>query len=122
MKTILKARRSQNARSSKAALPDWSLYLYIARPTPESDAALRNLKQICETYLAGRYQIEVIDLMKNPRLAREQQIVALPTVIRKRPSPARKMIGDLSNIDRALAGLDLRRSQSDLAGNTSRGI
>ena len=101
----------------KAGQPkkDWHLCLYVAGPNAESTAALRNLKQICEAHLAGRYLIEVIDLMKNPRLAREDQIVAVPAVVRKRPLPPRKIIGDLSNTERALAGLDLR-AKPNLSG------
>jgi len=143
----VKARRPKNARTSGSALPemsganaspprsasaiarsfkigrshqDWNLCFYVAGPTLESAAAFRNLKQICEEHLAGRYHIEVIDLMKNPRIARDDQIVALPTVVRKRPLPLRKIIGDLSNTERALAGLDLRQAQSYLNGKTSR--
>lgn len=128
----MKARGPKNARSSEAALPgmiganagpigfshqDWNLCLYVAGRTPESASAFRNLKRICEDHLAGRYHIEVIDLMKNPRIAREEQIVALPMVVRKQPSPVRKVIGDLSNTGRALAGLDLR---ADCADSTRR--
>jgi circadian clock protein KaiB len=87
---------------------DWNLCLYIAGPTQKSAAAFRNLEQICEEHLAGRYQIEVIDLMKNPQIALDDQIVAVPTVVRKRPLPIRKIIGDLSNSERVLAGLDIR--------------
>lgn len=96
-----------NARQPKR---EWHLWLYIAGPSLESAAAFRNLKQICEAHLVGRYHIKVIDLMENPRIAREDQIVALPTVVRKRPLPLRKMIGDLSDTERALTGLDIRAS------------
>ena len=92
---------------------DWNLCLYVAGSAPESAAALRNLTQICEAHLAGRYRIDVIDLVKNPRIAREDQIVVLPTVVRKQPLPLRKIIGDLSNTERALAGLDLRADRVD---------
>ena len=96
---------------------EWNLCLYVAGRSAKSDNALRNLKQICEAHLAGRYRIVVIDLMQNPRLAREAQIVALPTVVRRRPTPVRKLVGDLSNTERALAGLDLRGNRTDLTRN-----
>ena len=110
----MKERRAKSARSSRAALPNWNLCLYVAGRTAESAIAFRNLKQICEEHLAGRYHIEVIDLVKHPRVARVDQIVALPTVVRKRPLPLRKIIGDLSNTERALAGLDLRADSANL--------
>ncbi len=86
----------------------WELRLYVAGQTPKSLAALANLKRICEEYLDGQYQIEVIDLMQNPQLAREDQILAIPTLVRKLPEPLRKIIGDLSNKERVLVGLDVR--------------
>ena len=86
----------------------WDLRLYTAGQSPKSLAALSNLKRICEEHLAGRYNIEVIDLMKNPRLAKDDEIVAIPTLVRKLPAPLRKVIGDLSNEERALVGLQLR--------------
>jgi circadian clock protein KaiB len=86
----------------------WDLRLYTAGQSPKSLAALSNLKRICEQHLAGRYSIEVIDLMKNPRLAKDDEIVAIPTLVRKLPEPLRKIIGDLSNEERALVGLQLR--------------
>ena len=86
----------------------WLLRLYTAGQTPKSRAAFENLKRLCEEHLPSRYQIEVIDLMKNPRLAKEDQIVAIPTVVRKLPVPMRKIIGDLSDSDRTLVGLQLR--------------
>jgi len=85
----------------------WDLRLYIAGETLRSRAAVLNLKKICDEYLSN-YNIEVIDLLKDPALARGDQIVALPTLVRKIPSPMRKIIGDLSNTDRVLVGLDLR--------------
>jgi len=87
----------------------WILRLYVAGQTPKSLAAFENLKRICEERLRGRYEIEVIDLLKNPQLAKDDQILALPTVVRKLPLPVRRIIGDLSNTDRVLVGLDLRR-------------
>jgi len=86
----------------------WILKLYTAGQTPKSLKAYENLKRICEEHLPGRYQIEVIDLVKNPRLAKEDQIVAIPTLVRKLPDPLRKVIGDLSDTDRTLVGLQLR--------------
>jgi circadian clock protein KaiB len=86
----------------------WELRLYTAGQTPKSVAALANLKRVCEEHLAGNYSIEVIDLMKNPRLAKEDEIIAIPTLVRKIPQPLRKIIGDLSNTERALVGLQLR--------------
>jgi circadian clock protein KaiB len=85
-----------------------TLRLYIAGQTPRSTAAVANLKTLCETHLPGRYKIEVIDLMKTPTLARDHQILAIPTLVRELPSPVKKIIGDLSNTERVLVGLDLR--------------
>lgn len=86
----------------------WDLRLYTAGQSPKSLAALSNLKRICDQHLAGRYTIEVIDLMKNPRLAKDDEIIAIPTLVRKLPAPLRKIIGDLSDEERALVGLQLR--------------
>src|SRR5512138_2159435 len=86
----------------------WELRLYVAGQTPNSVRAFANLKKICEEYLAGQYQIEVIDLLVNPQLAQSDQILAVPTLVRKLPEPVRKIIGDLSNTERVLVGLDLR--------------
>jgi circadian clock protein KaiB len=92
---------------------EWELRLYVAGPTPKSIAALRNLEAICEAHLAGRYRIQVIDLMKNPQLAKGDQILAVPTVVRSLPFPIRKLIGNLSNAERVLVGLDLRPRAGD---------
>ena len=86
----------------------WELQLYVAGQTPKSVAAFSNLKKICEEYMAGEYEIEVIDLLKEPRLAADDQILAIPTLVRKLPEPLRKIIGDLSNTQRVLVGLDIR--------------
>ncbi len=83
------------------------LRLYVAGQTPKSMTAFANLKNICEEHLAGRYEIEVVDLLKNPTLAQGDQILAIPTLVRKLPEPVRKIIGDLSNTERVLIGLDL---------------
>jgi circadian clock protein KaiB len=87
---------------------NWDLRLYVAGQTPKSIAAFSNLKKVCEEHLAGKYKIEVIDLIKNPQLAQGDQILALPTLVRKLPEPVRKIIGDLSNTERVLVGLQLR--------------
>jgi circadian clock protein KaiB len=87
----------------------WDLRLYVAGQTPKSIAAFDNLKRMCEQHLAGRYRIHVIDLMKDPKLARDHQILAIPTLVRKLPDPIRKIIGDLSNTERTLVGLQLRQ-------------
>ena len=89
----------------------WELRLYIAGQTPRSVAAFANLKKLCEEHLPGRYKIEVIDLMQHPQLAAGDQIVAIPTLVRKLPEPLRRIVGDLSNTERALVGLQLRPAQ-----------
>src|ERR1700760_2990856 len=82
----------------------WNLRLYVAGQTPRCLTAFANLKKICEEHLAGRYRIEVIDLLKNPHLAEGDQILAIPTLVKKLPEPVRKILGDLSDIERALIG------------------
>jgi circadian clock protein KaiB len=89
----------------------WQLRLYVAGQTPKSLTAFANLKRLCEEYLAGEFQIEVIDLIENPRLAKDDQIVAIPTLVRKLPPPIRKIIGDLSDTEQTLVGLQLRSSR-----------
>ena len=86
----------------------WELRLYVAGQTPKSMTALANLKKYCEQHVKGRYQLEVIDLLQNPQLAEGDQILAIPTLVRKVPQPIRKIIGDLSNQERVLVGLDIR--------------
>jgi circadian clock protein KaiB len=86
----------------------WLLRLYVAGQTPKCLAAFANLKKICAEYLDNRYQIEIIDLLENPQLARGDQILAIPTLVRNLPEPVRKIIGDLSNTEKVLVGLDLR--------------
>jgi len=98
---------STKTKSPRAAAR-WQLRLYVAGQTQKSIAALVNLKRLCETHLAGQYEIEVIDLVKNPQLAEGDQILALPTLVRRLPKPAKKLIGDLSNEIRVLVGLDVR--------------
>jgi circadian clock protein KaiB len=87
--------------------PDYNLRLYVAGQTPKSVAAITNLKKLCDRHLAGRYNVQVIDLMKDPALAQRDQIVAIPTLIRQLPEPMKRVIGDLSNSDRVLVGLDI---------------
>ena len=99
---------SSIVRPKKPKNDKWQLRLYIAGNTPKSIAALTNLKKYCEQHLSNRYEIEVIDLLVNPQLAAGDQILAIPTLVRKMPVPVRKIIGDLSNEEKVLVGLDLR--------------
>jgi circadian clock protein KaiB len=96
-----------NRPSKASGGGEWELRLYVAGQTPKSLQAFANLKKICDEHLAGRYKIEVIDLVKNPQLAKGDQILALPTLVRRLPAPVRKIIGTLSNTERVLVGLDL---------------
>jgi circadian clock protein KaiB len=91
----------------------YDLRLYVAGQTPKSVAAINNLKRICEDNLKGRYRIEVVDLMKNPQLAKGDQIIAVPTLVRKLPPPIKKIIGDLSNEEKVLIGLDVRERDEE---------
>ncbi len=91
-----------------AAKPEWELRLYVAGMTPKCVAAFENLQRICEEHLPCRYHIEIIDLLENPKLAQGDQILAIPTLVRKLPQPLKKIIGDLSNEERVLVGLDIR--------------
>jgi len=91
----------------ESAEDKWNMRLYVAGQTPKSLAAFSNLKQLCDQHLTGRYQIEVVDLLKQPQLAQNDQIVALPTLVRKLPEPIKRVIGDLSNLERVMIGLDL---------------
>ena len=105
---VTRAKGASRKTAVAAQTPEWQLRLYVAGRTAKSNAALENLKQLCETHLAGRYSIEVIDLLVNPRLAAGDQILAVPTLVRKFPEPIRKIIGDLSNEARVLVGLDVQ--------------
>ena len=96
-------------QAQKEADQKWVLRLYIAGQTPKSLTALNNLRKICEGNLGRKYKIEIIDLMKNPKLAKEHQIVAIPTLVRNLPVPLKKIIGDLSNTEKVLIGLDLQQ-------------
>jgi circadian clock protein KaiB len=95
--------------ASVAAAEHWQLRLYVAGQTPKCLAAFANLKRICEEYLEGQYDIELVDLIERPALAQGDQILAIPTLVRKLPEPVRKIIGDLSDTERVLVGLDIRR-------------
>ena len=106
MKTRTVKRRESGAHRRPAKL--WQLRLYVAGQTPKSLTAFSNLKKICENHLKGRYRIEVIDLVEQPQLSKGDQILAIPTLVRKLPQPVRKIIGDLSDTERVLVGLDLR--------------
>ena len=98
-----KGRTTKRARSNF-----WELRLYIAGQTPNSIVAIANLKKICEDQLKGKYRIEVIDLLKKPQLAKGDQIVAIPTLVRRLPPPVKKIVGNLSKTERALVGLDIQ--------------
>jgi circadian clock protein KaiB len=102
--------QSTNAAMEGSPLPgsQYNLRLYVAGQTPKSITALANLKMICEEHLSGRYQIEVIDLLEQPQLAAGDQILAVPTLVRRLPEPLKRIIGNLSNMERVLVGLDLR--------------
>jgi circadian clock protein KaiB len=100
------------ALAARVSLPGetevWELRLYVAGETPKSIAAVANLNRICEEHLPGQFRIEVVDLLQHPQLARGDQILAIPTLVRKLPNPVRKIIGDLSNTEKTLVGLQLR--------------
>jgi circadian clock protein KaiB len=100
------ARKSRATKKAKEEI--WELRLYIAGQTPNSVAAIANLRRICEERLQGRYRIEIVDLLEKPQLARGDQIIAIPTLVRKLPAPVKKIIGNLSIAERALVGLDLQ--------------
>ena len=105
----MKARRSTAKKATRRRKPgEWILRLYVAGRSGRSAAALTNLEAVCEQHLSGRYRIEVVDLVKQPQLARGDQIVALPTLVRRLPPPMKKIIGDLSDQERLLVGLELK--------------
>ena len=99
---------TERTKTPEAHKDKWLLRLYVAGQTPKCIAAFGNLKKICAEYLDNRYQIEIIDLLDNPQLARGDQIMAIPTLVRNLPEPVRKIIGDLSNTEKVIVGLDLR--------------
>lgn len=98
-------------RSADTSPESWKLRLYVAGQTPKCLTAFANLRKICEEHLQGRYDIEVVDLLQTPALAQGDQILAIPTLVRKLPEPVRKIIGDLSNTERVIVGLDIKRVQ-----------
>ena len=112
MKKKKTAARARKTATRAPASDRWILRLYVAGQSARSNAALQNLEAICEQHLAGRYRIEVIDLIKQPQLARGDQIVAVPTLVRHLPPPMKKIIGDLSNEESVLVGLDLRQRRA----------
>lgn len=91
----------------------WDLRLYVAGGTPKCAAAVKHLREFCEEHIPGRYNIEIVDLVENPQLAKGDQILAIPTLVRKLPTPMRKIIGDLSKTERVLVGLDIKPSGDD---------
>ena len=107
-------RRTQKKNSAPSA--EYELRLYVAGQTTNSVAAFENLKRICETHLEGKYRIEVIDLLKNPTLAKGDQIVAVPTLVRNLPTPIKKILGNLSNEERVLVGLDIQPLRAARSG------
>jgi circadian clock protein KaiB len=106
-KTKPAARKKHRRSAPSEPSAHYDLRLYVAGQTPKSLAAFANLKELCELHLAGKYNIEVIDLIKKPQMAREDQIIALPTLVRRLPEPIRKIVGDLADTQRTLVGLDL---------------
>jgi circadian clock protein KaiB len=105
-------RSTKRASRANGHSDHWKLRLYVAGETPRSLAAIENLRRICADYMGTRYEIEVVDLVKNPGLAREDQVLAIPTLVRQIPPPAKKIIGDLSNVERVLVGLDVLKAGS----------
>lgn len=106
----------EEEKPREGSSPEWMLRLYVAGQTPRSVAAFANLKRICETHLKGKYAIEVVDLLVTPALAKGEQIIALPTVVRQLPPPVKKLIGDLASLERVLVGLDIRPAKGVDAG------
>jgi circadian clock protein KaiB len=108
-KSAKRNRKQTAGRASQRIVEDrWNLRLYVAGQTPKSLAALSNLKRLCEEHLQGCYNLEVVDLVREPQLAQGDQIVAIPTLVRKLPPPIKRIIGDLSNQERVMVGMDLR--------------
>lgn len=108
MKAPTKSASRRRPQKSGSSTAEWDLRLYVAGPSTKSISALHNLEQLCEQHLAGRYHIDVIDLVKTPQLARGDQILALPALVRHLPMPIRKVVGDLSDTEQVIVGLDLR--------------
>lgn len=111
-----RTRKRPAAARKRSGRAEWELRLYVAGQTPNSVAAFQNLKTICETHLKGQYRIEVVDLLENPALARGDQIIAVPTLVRKLPTPVKKILGNLANEERVLVGLDLKPVRSARTG------
>jgi circadian clock protein KaiB len=114
----VKKKTKSNGKAAANHESPMKLRLYVAGQTPKSLAAMSNLKRICADHLSGKYELEVIDLIKNPQLAQGDQILAIPTLVRNLPVPIRKIIGDLSNVDRVLVGLDLRGTEQRSGKNS----
>ena len=110
MSAASRKKAADKAAAEEASDEIWNLRLYVAGQSAKCVAAVRNLNAFCETHLAGRYRIEVIDLLENPKLARDDQILAIPTLVRKVPEPLRKIVGDLSSSERMLVGFNLRQA------------
>ena len=117
----MKKSRKSSSQKEHRAIPAkeeiWELRLYVAGTAPKSVTAFNNLKKLCEKHLRGRYRIEVIDLLEHPQLAAGDQIVAIPTLVRKLPEPLRKIVGDLRDTERTLVGLQLRPALGDRDGD-----
>ncbi|MHC5611932.1 MAG: circadian clock KaiB family protein [Nostoc sp.] len=103
---------NQNNEPSQITSEQWQLRLYVAGQTPKSVTAFANLKKLCEEHLQGQYRIEIIDLLQYPELAKRDQILAIPTLVRQLPQPIRQIIGDLSNQEKVLLGLDLKKVEN----------
>lgn len=110
-KVVTSNTESPETSGVKEGVKEYCLRLYVAGQTPKCIAAFNNLRKVCEEHMAGKYALEVIDLLKHPRLAEGDQIVAIPTLVRTLPEPVRKIIGDLSNTERVLVGLQIRPRQ-----------
>jgi circadian clock protein KaiB len=106
-------RGTKRAPGSNGHPVTWKLRLYVAGQTPRSMAAIDNLRRICADHMEERYEIEVVDLVRNPGLARRDQVLAIPTLVRQIPPPAKKIIGDLSNVERVLVGLDVLKVKAE---------
>ena len=104
-----KNRKRTTQPTVNESVAEWKLRLYVAGQTPKSLTAFANLRRLCEEHLAGRYEIEVIDLLKHPELAQSDQIIALPTLVRKLPQPIKRIVGDLSNSERVIVGMNLEK-------------
>jgi len=113
MKTPAASPKSHKSKLTGPTSGAWELRLYVAGPTPKSVAAFRNIEKLCQEYLAGQYHIEVIDLTQNPHLAQSDQILAVPTLVKKSPVPIRKIIGTLSDRERVLGALGLPPQDAD---------